>query len=320
MTTNAKSSRRLISVLAIISLVIVTLLIVSRVFSAYNQGQTTISDDKLQVVTSSTQLKDFVQNIGRDKVSVNSIFQPNVDPHDYQGTAADARSLAQADLIVINGLDLEQSLEGQLQTSRSEGKNIVIAAQAVTALEITEAESEGTSLDPHIWMSVPNAEKIVTLLAKELARVDPSNSNYYQENSKNYLAQLRDLDGYIRQSVDSVPKSQRKLVTNHEVLNYYAIEYGLTVIGAVIPSTSSDAQASARETAALIEEIRAEKVKVIFAEKSINPKLAEQIAEETGIKVEASLYADSLGIEGEAGASYIGMLRYNTDQIVNSLK
>jgi ABC-type Zn uptake system ZnuABC Zn-binding protein ZnuA len=184
-----------------------------------------------------------------------------------------------------------------------------------------EGEGEGRlGADPHVWFSVANAMTMTTNIRDALVKADGANASVYISNSERYLGELRQLDEYILAQVSSVPPEQRKMVTNHDAYGYYIERYGLTFVGSIIPSMSTDAQPSAQDVAALIEKIKAENVKAIFLESSVNPSLAKQLGQDTGVKVVDTLYGDSLGEPGSPGETYVGMMRYNTDEIVKALK
>lgn len=296
------------------------------------------TDGRIRVVATTTQLADFARQVLGENATISTIYRPNIDPHDYQATSEDAKALEDAQVVLINGVNLEEGITSQLDSARQKGIPFFTAADYITPLKAVlhhhhdeedhseeehEAEEEAEDhdqLDPHIWTSVSNAKEIVQGLSLFLSDQFPTQSETIQSRSSAYLNQLDELDQYIRSQVSTVAEDKRKLVTNHAVLNYYAQAYGFEFVGAVIPSISSEAAPSAQDFAELIDLVRSEGVNAVFAERSINPDLVNQLAQEAGIKVEASLYGDSLGSEGEEGATYIGMMRYNTDKIVEALR
>src|SRR5689334_14856344 len=146
-----------------------------------------------------------------------------------------------------------------------------------------------------------------------LTQADASHADTYKANADAYLQKLADLDKYIMGQVATIPPTQRKMVTNHDAFGYYIDRYGLTFVGSIVPSMSTDAQPSAQDVAQLIQKVKEQQVKAIFLESSINPKLAQEIANDAGVKVVDTLYGDSLGEPGTPGATYEGMMRYNTD-------
>jgi zinc/manganese transport system substrate-binding protein/manganese/iron transport system substrate-binding protein len=174
--------------------------------------------------------------------------------------------------------------------------------------------------DPHIWFSVSNAMTMTRNIRDAFIQVDPSHAAQYRSNTDTYLAKLTDLDNYIMDQIATIPPDQRKLVTNHDGFGYFIERYGLTFAGSIIPSMSTDAEPSAQDIAALINKIKAEHVKAIFLESSINPQLARTIGADAGVKVINTLYGDTLGDKGTPGETYEGMMRFNTDTIVAALR
>jgi ABC-type Zn uptake system ZnuABC Zn-binding protein ZnuA len=183
-----------------------------------------------------------------------------------------------------------------------------------------DEEDEHGGQDPHVWFSVANARIMVENIRDGLSEADAANATTYQANATKYLGELQTLDASIKQQVGQVPAACRKLVTNHDVLGYYAAAYGFEVIGSVIPSTSSQASASAADVAGIVRQIEAEGVPAIFAEASINPDLIRQVGREAGVKVVDDLYGDSLGTSSSDGGTYIKMMQSNTKKIVDALK
>ncbi|MDQ6603849.1 MAG: metal ABC transporter substrate-binding protein, partial [Chloroflexota bacterium] len=174
--------------------------------------------------------------------------------------------------------------------------------------------------DPHVWFDPTNAQTMVTNITSGLAKVDPANATVYQANAKAYTDQLTQLDEQLKGIFEQVPKAQRKLVTNHDAFRYLAQRYDLTIVGAVIPSISDTAEPSAKQVSDLIDTIKKEKVKAIFAESSANPKVAQQVAKETGIAIVDTLYGDTLGEPGSTGDTYIKMMTYDATTITNAIK
>jgi ABC-type Zn uptake system ZnuABC Zn-binding protein ZnuA len=264
---------------------------------------------RLNVVAATTQIQDFVRNVGGDRVTVLGILPPDADAHDYQPTADDARKFTQADVIFHNGVGLEPWLEDLAKNARP-GVPIVNLAQAanLTILagehEEDEEEPEHDKGDPHVWFDPTNVQKMVGVIRDALARVEAPGAAAYQANAAAYSRQLDALDAQIKQEIAAIPPAQRKLVTNHEAFGYYAERYGLEVVGAVIPSTSTEAQASAAQLQQLIRDIRDQNVKAIFTERSANPRLEEQIAQQAGVRIVSTLYGDSLGPPGSDGVTW----------------
>ncbi|HLF72542.1 MAG TPA: metal ABC transporter substrate-binding protein, partial [Dehalococcoidia bacterium] len=182
------------------------------------------------------------------------------------------------------------------------------------------AHVEDGEPDPHVWFSVANAKLMVASIRDALASADSANAQAYRDNAAKYLGRLDQLDAQIKREVETIPSACRKLVTNHDVLGYYAEAYGFEVVGSVIASISTEARASASDVANVVRLIKAERVPAIFAETSVNPGLIRQVGKEAGVKVVDDLYGDSLGPKSSDGGTYVGMMETNTKKIVEALK
>ncbi len=269
----------------------------------------------LKVVATTTQIGDFARNVGGDRIDLTVLVKPNQDVHDFEPQPSQIRAVSEANLVLRNGLGLDAFLDKVLEGSDAE---VATLSDGVT----TRAGEEGSdeAIDPHIWFSVANAKQMVENLRDALVAADPANAVFYEDNATAYLQKLDGLDADIRAEVATIPEQCRKLVTNHDVLGYYAADYGFELIGSVIPSTSSEAQASAADVAQTVQAIEAEGVPAIFAEASINPDLIQQVGREAGVTVVDDLYGDSLGAADSDGGTYVGMMRADTQKIVDALK
>lgn len=282
---------------------------------------------KLKVVATTTQIGDFVRNVGGDRVTLTVLLKPNQDAHAFEPEPSQLRRLAQAGLVLRNGIGLDAFVNKTLAASSAkvavvtQGLSLRAGAEKEAAKEgDAQAGADATGKDPHVWLSVKNASRMVETIRDALSGADSANAAFYRDNATKYLASLDDLDRKIRAQVESLPIACRKLITNHDVLGYFADEYGFTIVGSVIPSLSTEAQPSALDVADIVKKIRAEKVPAIFAEASGNPGLIRQVGREANVKVVDDLYGDSLGPKGSGGATYIGMMETNTKKIVEALK
>jgi zinc/manganese transport system substrate-binding protein/manganese/iron transport system substrate-binding protein len=275
----------------------------------------------LRVVATTTQVADLARNVAGDRASVTGILTPNADPHDYEPRPGDAKALADADVVLRSGADVDDWL-GDLLKSAGSGAETVTLIDHVQAREggghAHEEDEEHAGeehaeddLDPHWWQDPRNAELAVKAIRDALAKADPDGAATYDANATAYLGRLRALDTAIARCMDEIPADRRKLVTNHDALGYFAERYGIEVVGAVIPALSTAARASAGETRDLIATIRREHVTTIFPESSVNPKLEKAIAAEADAKVGPALWADTLGPKGSDGATYLQSLRSN---------
>lgn len=303
----------------------VLLLAVSAFVLACSSGND--DSDRLAVVATTTQIGDFARNVGGDRISLTVLLDPDQDAHDFTPSPSQVRRLTEADLVLRNGVGLDFFVTKALDS----GSNVVIVSKGAALRgapddehepghEDDEDAAEADGNDPHVWFSIANAKVMVENVRDALADADAPNSSFYVENAARYLASLDNLDTEIRNAVISVQPSCRKLVTNHDVLGYYAEAYGFTVVGSVIPGTSTESRPSAAAVAEIVRRIRDERVPAIFAEASVNSDLVRQVAREANIRVVDDLYADSLGPSNSDGNTYIKMMQTNTKKIVDALK
>ena len=272
---------------------------------------------KLKVVATTTQVTALAQVVGGDKIALIGMIKANLDPHEYEVTPDDLRTLANAQVIFKNGVGLEKSLEKVIATSGTKA-SVVDTSKGIQIRKGDEQEPDG---DPHIWHSVPNAIMMLHTIRDGLIQADAANTDAYRANASAYEQKLNALDKYILDQIASIPAPDRKLVTNHDALGYYVDRYGLTFVGSIIPSMDTSFQPSAKELVDLVNSIKAQHVKAVFTESSVNPALAQQIAREAGVKVvDGALYGDSLGLPGSGADTLDGMLKSNTDLIVSNLK
>jgi zinc/manganese transport system substrate-binding protein len=288
-------------------LVPIALLAVLALAACGDDGAAT-SDGRPVVVATTTQVADLARNVAGDDARVEQILAPNADPHEYELRPHDITAVADADLVLRSGGDVDEWLDEAIDGSGTD-------APVLTLSDAVKLEGD----DPHWWQDPRNAELAARAIARGLDRVDPAHGAAYDRNADAYRAKLGALDRGVARCIGEVPPERRKLVTTHDALAYYARRYGLEVIGTVIPSLSTEAQPSAGDTAALIDTIRAADVKAIFAESSVNPKVEEAIAAETGAKVGAELWADTLGPQGSGGATYVESIESNTKALVDGL-
>ncbi|SDM51010.1 zinc/manganese transport system substrate-binding protein/manganese/iron transport system substrate-binding protein [Cryobacterium flavum] len=302
------------------------------------------ADADLQIVATTTQVADFTRNVigNASGVDLTQLIQPNQSAHSYDPSAADLTALGAADVLVINGVGLEEWLDDAIAASGFDGVTIdadtgitiseVGAGEDHTADEADahtdEADAPATDDahahdggDPHIWTDVHNAETIVQTITDGLVTADQGNASAFEANATAYTAQLTDLDEWIRTNVDTVPESERLLVSNHDALGYFTAAYHIDYVGSVIPSFDDNAEPSAAEIDALVAAIKATGVTAVFSEASLSPKTAETIATEAGVTVysgDEALYVDSLGPTGSAGDTYIKAQLHNATLMLES--
>jgi ABC-type Zn uptake system ZnuABC Zn-binding protein ZnuA len=278
----------------------------------------------LHVVATTTQVADFARNIGGDQVQVTSLLKPGVDAHDYEPSPADLEAIARADLVVQNGVGLEEWLDDTIKSSGFTGP-VVDTSQGVKLragghADEGEEQAGGDEHDPHIWQNPRNAQVMAANIQRALAEAEPVNAAAFKANLAAYTKQLQALDAEVERQIDSL--ANKKLVTNHDAFGYYIDRYGLEFVGSVIPSFDSSAELSGRDIRDLVAKIEATGVKAVFSETTLPPRAAETIGREAGVKVvvgEDALYGDALGPPGSDGDTYLKMIRHNTATIVGNL-
>ena len=272
----------------------------------------------VNVVTSFSILEDLVKNIGGNLVSITNFVPRDGDAHTYQPTTQDVRALSDANIVFMNGLGLEGWFEKLAKNAASKA-SIVTVSDGLKTQKISVGDETGDT-DPHMWWNLQNTIAYTKKIAATLQKADQKNSSIYQKNAANYIKTLSSLDAWAKLEVQKIPVKNRVLVTNHDALGYFAARYGFKILGTIIPSGATEREASAKETAQLIDSIKANNVRALFTENIINPKLAKAIASETGAKIAPPLYTDALGALGSSGETFVKAFRYNVNTIVNALK
>ena len=289
----------------LLRLAIVLLLVVVTAVVGCGEDDGGAAPGSVTVVATTTQAADLARNVGAENVEVVGLLAPNSDPHEYEVRPRDLEVLARADLVVRSGGDLDEWLGEAIEGAGGE-------APALALGDHVRASED----DPHWWQDPRNATRSAAAIERSLSEVDPARADAYAAAAGRYTARLQRLDRAVAACMAKVPAAQRKLVTTHDALGYYARRYGIEVIGAVIPSLSTSGQPSAGETAELVRTIRDEDVKAIFAESSVDAKVEQAIARETGATVGRPLWADTLGPPGSEGATYAGSIAANTRALV----
>jgi ABC-type Zn uptake system ZnuABC Zn-binding protein ZnuA len=277
-------------------------------------------DGRLKVVASTTIVGDVVRQVGGDRIDLTVLFPAGADPHTFEPRPQDIAALSEAQVVVLNGLDLEEVLEPALE---SNVQGIILnASEGIEVRAFEGGEHEGEEHDggdPHTWTDPNNVILWARNIAAALAQADPQNAAAYRAEAEVYVAALEELDGWIRAEIGRIPAGRRKLVADHLAFGYFADEYGLEQTGALIGSFSTNAAPSAQELAALEDKIREQGVPAVFVGKTVNPELAEQVARDTGVKL-VPVYTGSLTEPGGEADSYIDFMHYNVRAIVEALK
>lgn len=280
------------------------------------------------VLAMESYLADIVGNVAGERATVSALIPTGVDPHAFEPSPSDVARASDADIIVFSGAGLEGFAEQLLDNARPE-QVVIDASEGLVSRTVPESEAElleeedddhALEGDPHFWLDPISVIHYVERVRDGLSEADPEGEAVYAANAAAYIEELRQLDVWIREQVEQVPSERRLLVTNHESFGYYADRYGFTVIGTVVPGVTSGATPSARELAQLVDRIRETGAPAIFLETGANPRLAEQVARETGVQVVSGLYTHSPSEPDGPAPTYIEMMKYNTTAIVEALR
>jgi len=268
---------------------------------------------KLPVVASFSILADIVKNVGGDRVDVKSLVGPNADAHVYSPSPADAKTLADAKLVVTNGLGFEGWIGRLIKSSNSKAPNLVLSKgikprKLAGGHQHDHGHNHGNG-DPHAWQSVANVKIYVANLRDGLIAADPAGKAAYEANAAAYLAKLDALDREVRERIAGIPADRRKIITTHDAFGYFKDAYGVEFIAP--QGVSTDSEASARDVARIIQQIRKQKIPAVFLENVSDPRLLKRIAEETGAKMGGTLYSDALTDEKGPAPTYIDLIRHN---------
>jgi len=266
----------------------------------------------LAVVATTSLIGDVARQIGADRVSVNVLLPIGADPHAFEPRPQDVAALTDADLVLVNGLGLEATLQPLLGNART----IVTVSDGITALPFAE---EDGGLDPHVWQDPNNVIVWARNIRDAFAQADPAHADEYASNADAYIAELTALDAWIKEQVAQIPEANRKLVTDHEDFGYFTARYGFEQVGAVVPSVSTGSAPSAQELAALEDAIRSSGVKAVFVGSTVSPDLSRRVAEDTGVRL-VFLFTDSLSPAGGDAESYLAFMRHNVNAIVEALR
>jgi ABC-type Zn uptake system ZnuABC Zn-binding protein ZnuA len=279
---------------------------------ATTSGSANSAQGALKVVTTTTVFADIVQNVGGSRVAATSIIPPGVGPEDYEPKPDDARKLADAKLIVSNGVGLDDFLDRLLASGTGGQTPQLVLGDGIPTL------TENGEQNPHFWLD-PSLVKQYYLpkIAAKLTDVDPTGKATYDANARTYGVTLDSLDAELKAKIATIPEANRKLVTFHDAFPYFARHFGFELVGVILENVGQEPTAA--ELAALVDKVKATGVKAVFSEAQFSPKLSETLAQEAGIsQVVTSLYNDALG--PAPADSYLGLMRWNVDQIVKALQ
>jgi zinc/manganese transport system substrate-binding protein len=275
----------------------------------------------LKVVASFSIIGDFASEVGGDRIALTTLVGPNGDAHVYEPKPADAAAMAEAQVVLVNGLHFEGFLERLVETSGSKA-SVAELTQGVEPIEMKEEHEDGHEgeeghqhgdTDPHAFQSIANATIYVKNIATAFCAADQAGCGIYEANAAAYTLKLEALEAEVKGLVESIPADKRIVITSHDAFGYFEHEYGIRFLAP--EGISTEAEASAADVAALIRQVREDKAAAIFVENISNPRLVEQIASETGIKVGGTLFSDALSDADGPAASYIDMMRHNVNTI-----
>jgi len=273
--------------------------------------------NKLNVVATFSILGDLARNIGGDRVNVTTLAGADSDTHVYTPTPSDAKKIADAKLVIVNGLGLEGWLPRLVKSSGSKAATVV-ATTGVAPRKIDDGHAhDPAEADPHAWQSVANAKIYVANIRDALIAADPAGTDTYRTNAAAYLAKLDALDREVRESVAKIAPERRRVISAHDAFGYFAAAYGIQFIAP--QGVSTDSEPSARDIAAIISQIRKQKIPAVFLENISDPRLIRRIAAETGANIGGTLYSDSLTGENGPAPTYIDMVRHNIKALTSAL-
>jgi zinc/manganese transport system substrate-binding protein len=266
-----------------------------------------MAEPKVKVVATFSILGDLARNVGGDRVEVSTLVGSNGDAHVYEPSPADAKKLSDARLVVVNGLGLEGWMTRLIAASATKAPT-VIASQGIKPRKMRD-EHQQLVTDPHAWQSIANARTYIANIREGLMKADPAGKSAYEANASAYLARLDMLENEVKAAIEKIPADHRRVITTHDAFGYFGDAYGMAFIAP--EGVSTESEASAKDMAKIIEQIRRQKIPAVFMENVSDPRMIRQIARETGAKIGGTLYSDALSAPGGPAASYIDMMRNN---------
>ncbi|WP_332118049.1 metal ABC transporter substrate-binding protein [Azorhizobium caulinodans] len=288
---------------------------------------------KLPVVASFSILGDFVKNVGGDRIALSTIVGPNADTHVYQPTPNDAKKLAGAKVIFVNGLGFEGWMDRLVKASGTKA-TVVVATKGITPRERSKDEPQDDDdhgpkgkkadaghdhgpIDPHAWQSVANAKVYVANVRDGLIAADPAGKDTYTANAAAYLAKLDQLEAEVKAAMSAIPEANRRIITSHDAFGYFGDAYGLKLLAP--EGVSTESEASAKDVGKIIRQIKEQHIPAVFLENVTNPRLIERLGKESGAIVGGTLYSDALSRDNGPASTYIDLVRYNIRQLSGAL-
>lgn len=277
---------------------------------------------KIRVVTTTNILEDLLSEIGGDKIFLQSLMGPGIDPHLYKASEGDVMRLYKADIVFYSGLHLEGKLADIFEKMKSR-KHMVSLGDFLPKEDLISSKNFGGNYDPHVWFNVSFFKQFANTATRELAAADPENADYYQKNNKRYQKELDQLETHLRETISTLPKKQRILVTAHDAFGYFGRTYGFQVVG--LQGISTATEAGVRDVRELADFIIQNNIKAIFIESSVPQRTIEALqaavrSRNHEVSIGGTLFSDALGNPGTPEGTYIGMFKFNVDTMVNALK
>ena len=307
----------------VLTLLLLASFLLSACSTASDESQLPVAERTINVVTTTGMIADIVLNVGGDRVKVQALMGPGIDPHLYKPTASDVTRLENADVVFYNGLHLEGRMVEVFEKMEVSGAATHAVASEIDTEILQESPLYEGQFDPHIWFDVTLWKFAVEKVAEDLSAFDPTSQDLYEANAQAYLAQLEELDTYVHEQIATVPESSRVLVTAHDAFGYFGAQYGVEVRG--LQGTSTAAEAGAADVQALAAFLAEREIKAIFVESSVPPATIEAVQKATqaqgwDVQIGGQLFSDAMGQAGTPEGTYIGMVRFNVDTIVKALK
>lgn len=301
--------------------VVIIYIMLSVVLMSCQSNQDNEQSSRLRVVATTGMIGDAVREIAGDSVSLTTLMGPGVDPHLYKASQGDVNALAKADLIFYNGLFLEGKMQEILEGLKKQ-KKVVAVSQSIPEDELLAFEGHPYP-DPHIWFDVALWQEAVKEIGQALIAADPQRASYYEHNVTGYLQELRKLNEYVKQQVNRIPEEQRIMVTAHDAFGYFGRAYGVEVRG--LQGISTLSEYGLRDIRAMVDYLAEQEIKAVFVESSVPQKALEAVvagSKERGhpVKIGGTLYSDAMGESGTEEGTYVGMVRYNVNTLVEALK
>jgi len=279
-------------------------------------GGPAAAEEKIHVVATFSILADLAKNVGGDRIEVTPLVGADGDVHAYTPSPADAKRLADANVVVLNGLGLEGWMERLVKASGTKAA-MAVASTGVKPRQMDEDDGRPHT-DPHAWQSVANAKIYVANIRDALVKADPSAKSTYETNASSYLSRLDAMDKEITQSLAAIPAERRKIITTHDAFGYFGAAYRVQFIAP--QGVSTETEVSARDVARIIRQIKTQKIPAVFMENISDPRLMERIAKESGAKLGGKVYSDALSPTGGPAATYIDMMRNNLREFLGAFK